>query len=81
VLARWKARDGVERERSRTAQSFCVSKVEIAATGSYDLSVNRYKEAEHEEHTHRAPLDIILELRDLEEAISGGLTVLEGMMG
>ena len=33
VLARWAERDGAERERPRTAQSFCVPKAEIAATG------------------------------------------------
>jgi type I restriction enzyme M protein len=31
VLARWVARDGAERERARTAQSFCVPKADIAA--------------------------------------------------
>src|SRR5688572_1491161 len=43
VLARWAARDGTERERPRSAQSFCVPKADIAAQG-YDLSLNRYKE-------------------------------------
>ena len=48
VLARWTERDGAERERPRTAQSFCVPKADIAAQG-YDLSLNRYKEVVHEE--------------------------------
>jgi len=38
VLARWANRDGTERKRPRTAQSFCVPKAEIAAQG-YDLSL------------------------------------------
>ncbi|MCH7484887.1 MAG: SAM-dependent DNA methyltransferase, partial [Chloroflexi bacterium] len=38
VLTRWAERDGAERERPRTAQSFCVPKAEIAAEG-YDLSL------------------------------------------
>ena len=40
VLARWKERNGKERKRPRTAQSFCVPKADIAAKG-YDLSLNR----------------------------------------
>jgi type I restriction enzyme M protein len=30
VLARWRERDGAERARARTAQSFCVAREEIA---------------------------------------------------
>ena len=41
-----------ERERPRTAQSFCVPKDDIASWG-YDLSLNRYKEVVHEEVEHR----------------------------
>ncbi|MEA5517221.1 hypothetical protein [Nodularia sp. UHCC 0506] len=33
---------------SRTVQSFCVPKVDIAFQG-YDLNLNRYKEVVHEE--------------------------------
>src|SRR5690606_30129723 len=42
VLARWARREGEETERPRTAQSFCVPREEIVATGSWDLSLNRY---------------------------------------
>jgi len=80
VLQRWKARDGSEHERSRTAQSFCVPKAEIAATGSYDLSLNRYKELEHEPQTYEDPTDMIRELRELEEEIANGLIILERML-
>ena len=48
MLARWAERASSERERPRTAQSFCVPKADIAAQG-YDLSLNRYKEVVHEE--------------------------------
>lgn len=78
---RWEERNGTEKKRARTAQSFCVPKVEIAATGSYDLSLNRYKEVEHEEQNHAAPADIIREIRELEEQISSGITKLEEMLG
>ena len=47
IAARWAERAGTERERPRTAQSFCVPEAEIAAAG-YDLSLNRYKEVVHE---------------------------------
>ncbi|HML94732.1 MAG TPA: class I SAM-dependent DNA methyltransferase [Thermodesulfobacteriota bacterium] len=81
VLTRWQEHNGSERGNPRTAQSFCVPKTDIAATGSYDLSLNRYKEVEHEEQHHDAPADIIRELRGLEEEISDGLTRLEDMLG
>jgi type I restriction enzyme M protein len=81
VLARWLRRDESERGNPCTAQSFCVSKDDIAATGTYDLSLNRYKVVEHDEQTHDAPAEIIKELRLLENEISDGLTKLEAMLG
>ena len=80
VRMRWEERDGSERANPRTAQSFCVPKDEIAATGSYDLTLNRYKEVEHEEQQHDAPADIIRELRGLEKQITDGLSKLEEML-
>ena len=79
VLARWAERDGAERERPRTAQSFCVPKADIAAQG-YDLSLNRYKEVVHEAVEHRAPKEILAELAKLEEEIQRGMKELEGML-
>jgi type I restriction enzyme M protein len=81
VRLRWTQRDESERNRPRTAQSFCVPKAEIAATGSYDLSLNRYKEVEHEERVLTSPKEIISELRMLEAEASCGLTALEEMLG
>lgn len=80
VLARWGERSGAERERPRTAQSFCVPKADIAAQG-YDLSLNRYKEVVHEEIEHRSPREILAELAKLEEEIQRGMKELEGMLG
>ncbi len=80
VLARWAQREDSEQKNPRTAQSFCVPKDEIAATGTYDLSLNRYKVVEHEEQTHDKPSEIIAELRKLEAEISDGLTKLEAML-
>ena len=79
VLARWRQRDGAERDRPRTAQSFCVPKADIVAQG-YDLSLNRYKEVVHEEAEHRPPLEILAELAKIEAEIQAGMRELEGML-
>ena len=79
VLARWTQRNGAERERSRTAQSFCVPKDDIAAQG-YDLSLNRYKEVVQEAVEHRPPTDILAELEKLEEEIQREMKELEGIL-
>jgi type I restriction enzyme M protein len=78
-LARWLQRKGSERGRERTAQSFCVPKEEIASQ-SYDLSLNRYKELVHEEVEHRPPLEILAELRAIEQEILKGIEELERML-
>ncbi len=78
VLNRWRNRAG-ETDRSRTAQSFCVPKADIAATG-YDLSVNRYREVVHEQMQHRSPTEILADLAQLETEIQRGLKELGGML-
>lgn len=80
VLARWQHRATSERDNPRTAQSFCVSREEIAANG-YDLSLNRYKEVVHETVEHRAPKDILAELTMIEAEIQRGMKELDGMLG
>ncbi len=79
VLARWKTREQPERERPRTAPSFCVPKADIAAQ-AYDLSLNRYKEVVHEEVHHAPPREILAELQALESEIQKGMKELEGML-
>jgi type I restriction enzyme M protein len=79
VLARWAQRAGTERERPRTAQSFCVAKADIAGNG-YDLSLNRYKAVVHEVVAHRAPSEILAELEKLEAEIQRGMRELAGMV-
>jgi type I restriction enzyme M protein len=79
VLARWQQRDGVEHERPRTAQSFCVPKADIAANG-YDLSLNRYKEVVYEEVEYVPPKQILAELAELEREIEQGMKELEAMV-
>jgi type I restriction enzyme M protein len=79
ALARWRERDGSERERPRTAQSFCVPKSEIVGNG-YDLSLNRYKQVVYEEIKPVPPRKILKELMKLETEIEAGLKELEGML-
>jgi len=80
IAARWQERDGKELKCPRTAQSFSVPKAEIAKDGAYDLSLNRYKEIEHEELVHPSPGAIIAELKRLEAEFSDGLKQLEEMV-
>src|SRR3989442_3477339 len=79
VLARCACRNGAERVRPRTAQSFCVPKADIAAKG-YDLSLNRYKEVVHGEVEHRAPKEILADLAKLEEESQQRMKELEVML-
>ena len=79
ALTRWAQRTTTERDRPRTAQSFCVPKDDIAAQG-YDLSLNRYREIVHDQVEHRDPLDIIADLEQLEAEIQQGLADLKAML-
>jgi type I restriction enzyme M protein len=79
VLRRWALRNGSERERARTEQSFCVPKADIATQG-YDLSLNRYKEVVHEEIEHRAPAEILEQLDRIEAEIQQEMSELKGML-
>ena len=79
-LKRWNDRDGTERNRPRTAQSFCIPKAEIVGEG-YDLSLNRYQEALHVLVDHVPPKQIIADLNALEAQIQRGLAELQRMMG
>ncbi len=79
ALARWAERNGGERKRLRTEQSFCVTKADIVAQ-SYDLSLNRYKETVHDDVDHRPPLEIIADLEQLEDEIQQGLADLKELL-
>jgi len=79
ILKRWKKLKA-EKERSRTAQSFMVPKAEIAAN-DYDLSLNRYKEVEHEATEYESPTVILERLAKLETEIAKGREEMEGMLG
>jgi type I restriction enzyme M protein len=79
ALARWRERDGVELERARTDQSFCVPRADIAANG-YDLSINRYQEIVHDEIEYPAPSELLDELTQIEEGIQKGIDDLKAML-
>jgi len=79
VVTRWSQRDTTEKDRPRTAQSFCVPKAELTAAG-YDLSNNRYKEIEHDNVEYLPPAQIVQELVTLESQISAGLRDLQELL-
>jgi type I restriction enzyme M protein len=79
VLARWNERNGSERERARTAQSFCVPKADIISQG-YDLSLNLYKDEVLDAAAPRAPTEILRDLAKLEQRIQQGMKELEEML-
>jgi type I restriction enzyme M protein len=80
LARRWGNRDSAERERPRTAQSFCVPKSDIQAA-AYDLSLNRYRQVEHEEISHENPAAILADLRRIEAEIAECTKRLEEMVG
>ena len=82
ILTRWLSRPSgrietpwAELDNPRTAQSFLVPREEIVAQG-YDLSLNRYKEVEHEQVVHRAPAEILADLAALEVEIADATAAL-----
>jgi len=79
LLARWPLRSTAERQRPRTAQSFCVPKSELVAQ-DYDLSLSRYKQVEPAELTHRAPHEILARLAELEQEIQQGMSELTALL-
>ena len=79
VIDRWNKRNR-KKDTDRTAKAFFVPKEEIAAN-KYDLSINRYKEIEHEEVSYDPPLVILDQLDALEAEIQRDLKELRGMLG
>ena len=79
VLKRWSVKDSTERNRSRTTQSFCVTRTDIASE-DYDLSINRYKEVVHQRVEHESPKEILSKLTTIEKDIIEGLKDLEDML-
>ncbi|HRI52008.1 MAG TPA: class I SAM-dependent DNA methyltransferase, partial [Pseudomonadota bacterium] len=79
LLSRWPHRAGSERQRPRTAPSFCVPKSELVAE-DYDLSLSRYKQVAPAELTQRSPQEVLTRLSELELEIQQGLSELTTLL-
>jgi type I restriction enzyme M protein len=78
ALACWRKRSA-KKDANRTAKHFMVPVNEIEEK-DFDLSINCYKEAKHEEIKYAPPKKIIAKLRALEAKIATGLSELERML-
>jgi type I restriction enzyme M protein len=78
ALEHWRKRSA-KKDTDRTAKHFMVPVKEIEEKG-FDLSINRYKEAQHEEQVFEPPKVIIAKLRKLEAEIAKDLSELEAML-
>ena len=74
-----KCRDGEDGFSDKTQKAFVVEKAEIA-DNKYDLSINRYKETQHEEIVYDPPLMILDKLDVLEKEIQSDLKELRAML-
>ena len=78
ALACWRKKSA-KKDTDRTAKHFMVAVKEIEDKG-FDLSINRYKEAKHEEVNYEPPKKIIAKLRALEAEVAKDLSELEAML-
>ena len=78
ALDRWRGRSA-KKDTDRTAKHFMVPVADIEAK-DFDLSINRYKEARHEEVGYEPPKQIVAKLRKLEAEIANHLSELEAML-
>jgi type I restriction enzyme M protein len=69
-----------ESKRQRTDRSFFVPKQEIIDNG-YDLSINKYKQANHVAEEYPPTAEILREIHDIERQITTGIKKLEGLLG
>jgi type I restriction enzyme M protein len=78
ALTRWRKRS-VTGDIDRASKCFMVPATEIERK-DFDLSINRYREARHEDVRHEAPGALVARLRALEADIAKDLNELEGML-
>ncbi|MGK3982509.1 class I SAM-dependent DNA methyltransferase [Sorangium sp. So ce136] len=78
ALERWQKRSA-KRDTDRTAKHFMVP-VSAIRGKNFDLSINRYKEAVHQEVKYDSPKAILGKLRRLEAQIVDELKALEAML-
>ena len=70
---------GAEKDRARTEKSFMVPVQEII-DNDYDLSINKYKEIVYETIEYPPTIELIAEIKDLNEQIAKGIAELEAML-
>jgi type I restriction enzyme M protein len=68
ILAKWNSRKSVKGNGDRKDKSFYVPVEEIKENG-YDLSINRYKETQHEDIQYDNPKSILKRVESLEKSI------------
>jgi type I restriction enzyme M protein len=78
ALDRWRKKNP-KKDTDRTAKHFMVPVAEIREK-NFDLSINRYKEAVHQEVKYESPRVILGKLRALEADIAADLKSLEAML-
>lgn len=79
VIKRWNERAGEEKNRTRFEQSFLVPKEEIVSE-EYDLSLGKYKKIIETKIDHTPPIQIIAELKAIDEKIRAELADFEGIL-
>jgi len=78
IIARFRNREN-EKNNDRKRKCFFVPKEEIVANG-YDLSINKYKEIEHERIEYALPSKILDEIAELEQEVTKSLEELRGIV-
>lgn len=79
ILKRWNSLEN-EKERKRTEPSFFVPFAEIKAN-DWDLSINKYKETEHEEVHYDSIKAILFDIKNLDAERNEALKKLEELLG
>jgi type I restriction enzyme M protein len=78
AVERWRKRSP-KKDADRMEKHFMAPAAEIREKG-FDLSINRYREAKHEELKYESPKKIIGRLRSLEAEIAGDMTAIERLL-
>ena len=78
LVTRWKARDA-SKDTDRKTKFFFVPADEIRGK-KYDLSLNRYKEVVYEEEEFAPPLEILGQMKELEQEILMELKTIEDLI-
>jgi len=75
IVAKWKNRKN-QTKNQRNSKFFYIDKKEIEEA-DFDLSINRYKQTDHEEIKYEDPKIILAKIEDLEREIVAGLSDLK----